>query len=74
MVDYKAQLMVNDAVFPFDVSVGVPQGLPISPTMFILFINDLMEALAPLVHIQAFADDLLLWIVTAYIGACPQEV
>ena len=74
LADRKAHLVVNDAVFPFDVSVGVPQGSPLSPTLFILFIDDLLAALEPTVQIQAFADDLLLWAITTYRGACPPAV
>ena len=66
LADRKAQLVINDAIFPFGISVGVPQGSPLSLTLFILFINDLLEALAPIVQTQAFADDLLLWTITTY--------
>ena len=65
--------MINDAVFPFDASVSVLQGSPLSPTLFIFFIDDLLGAVAPLVQLQAFANGLLLWIVTIYRGAFPPE-
>lgn len=51
LVDCKAQLVVNNVVFPIDINVGVLQSSPLSPTLLILFIDDLLEALAPLVYI-----------------------
>ena len=68
------QLVVNDSVFPFDIHVGVPQGSPLSPTLFLVFVDDLLQDLEQLVRLQAFADDILLWDITTYRGPCPPRV
>ena len=69
-----AQLVVNESVFPFDIHVGVPQGSPLSPTLFLVFVDDLLQDLEQLVRLQAFADDILLWDITTYRGPCPPRV
>ena len=49
-------------------SEGVPQGGVLSPTLFLIFINDILKDLPRGVHGAMYADDLILWCTEESIG------
>ena len=69
-----ASLLVNDMVSQVSIRVGVPQGSPLSPLLFTVFINDLVEGLAQRSLVSAFADDVLIWDVVSTSVGTPGRV
>ena len=59
-----ASLQVGSAIRRCQLELGVPQGSPLSPVLFLLYVEPLLAQVAVSVPIQAYADDLLLWLET----------
>ena len=59
-----AGLVVGESAMEVATSCRVLQGLPISPTLFLVFIDDLLHRLQHLGRLcfQGFANDMILWI------------
>ena len=40
---------------------GVPQGSFLGPTLFVLFLNDIVQGLDPATNVTMYADDTKIW-------------
>ena len=56
-----AGLRVGQSIEHRQLDMGVPQGSPLSPILFLVFIDDLVRDLSAIAHAQAFADDVVVW-------------
>ena len=70
-----AQIRVGNTCIICHLLMEVPQGSPLSPSLFILFIQDLLHQLSGVsdTRSQAFADDTIPWWILSR-GCCNREI
>ena len=59
--DFQATLCMGNTSISHPLTMGVPQGSPLFPVLFLVFINYLLCSLATRASIQAFTDHIVIW-------------
>ena len=55
------QIDIQDQSFQYSPTRGLPQGSPLSPILYALYSADIPECIPETVHVQMYADDVLLY-------------
>ena len=53
---------------------GVPQGSVLSPTIFIIMINDILENPPEGIKLSLYADDVAIWISSSSLQYCKNQI
>ena len=71
----KISVRLGNTVYePFAVPNGVPQGPVISPILFILMINNLLNEVPEEVHCSLYVDDCVLWVRGLTVKECSNKM